>query len=63
MLDQNLFEIDPVEIPNTTVLGTMFDGRIVHDVLYGLGDSELQALDDYDIEIAEMCGSTTHSHN
>ena len=37
LLDQNLFEIDPEEIPKTKVLGTMFDGKIVHDVLYGLG--------------------------
>lgn len=41
LLSQNLFEIDPVEIPKTKVLGTMFDGRIVHDVLYGIGDSDL----------------------
>ena len=41
LLDRNLFEIDPAEIPKTKVLGTMFDGRIVHDVLYGIGDSEL----------------------
>jgi predicted amidohydrolase YtcJ len=45
LLDQNLFEIDPDEIPKTKVLGTMFDGRIVHDVLYGIGDSELVDLD------------------
>jgi urease alpha subunit len=41
LLNQNLFEIDPEEIPKTKVLGTMFDGRIVHDVLYNIGDSEL----------------------
>jgi hypothetical protein len=41
LLSQNLFEIDPVEIPRTIVLGTMFDGSIVHDVLYGKGDSIL----------------------
>ena len=41
LLSQNLFEIDPVEIPKTKVLGTMFDGRIVHDLLYGIGDSDL----------------------
>ncbi len=40
LLDQNLFEIDPEEIPKTVVLATMFDGRIVHDVVYELGDSE-----------------------
>ena len=41
VLSQNLFEIDPEEIPKTRVLGTMFDGAIVHDVLYGKGDSNL----------------------
>ena len=45
LLNQNLFEIDPEKIPKTIVLGTMFDGKIVHDVLYGLGDSELVDLD------------------
>ena len=43
LLSQNLFEIDPGEIPKTKVLGTMFDGKIVHDVLYDLGDSEMLA--------------------
>ena len=41
LLSQNLFEINPEEIPKTKVLGTMFDGKIVHDVLYGIGDSDL----------------------
>ena len=49
LLSQNLFEIDPEEIPRTKVLGTMFDGKIVHDVLYGIGDSDLVELD----EVAE----------
>ncbi len=46
LLSQNLFEIDPEEIPKTKVLGTMFDGKIVHDVLYGIGDSDLVDLDE-----------------
>jgi predicted amidohydrolase YtcJ len=46
LLSQNLFEIDPGEIPRTKVLGTMFDGQIVHDVLYDLGDSELVDLEE-----------------
>ncbi|MEM7147928.1 MAG: amidohydrolase [Verrucomicrobiota bacterium] len=46
LLDQNLFEIDPEKIPDTKVLATMFDGRIVHDVVYELGDSELVDLAD-----------------
>lgn len=29
LLSQNLFDIDPDDIPNTEVLATMFDGRIV----------------------------------
>ena len=45
LLNQNLFDIDPEEIPNTKVLGTMFDGKIVHDVLYGIGDSDIVDLD------------------
>jgi cytosine/adenosine deaminase-related metal-dependent hydrolase len=46
LLSQNLFEIDPEDIPKTKVLATMFDGKIVHDVLYGIGDSDLVALDE-----------------
>jgi cytosine/adenosine deaminase-related metal-dependent hydrolase len=45
VLDRNLFEIGPDEIPKAKVLGTMFDGRIVHDVLYGIGDSDLVDLE------------------
>ena len=48
LLDRNLFEINVDAIPSTTVLATMFDGRIVHDVTFGLGDSELADLDAYD---------------
>lgn len=32
LLSQNLFEIDPDDIPQTEVLATMFDGRIVYSV-------------------------------
>ena len=45
LLSQNLFEIDAEDIPKTKVLGTMFDGKIVHDLLYGIGDSNLVDLD------------------
>ena len=45
LLDQNLFEIEPEKIPHTKVLATMFDGRIVHDVVYELGDADLVALE------------------
>jgi predicted amidohydrolase YtcJ len=45
LLSQNLFEIDPEDIPGTRVIGTMMGGKIVHDVVYELGDSELVDLD------------------
>jgi predicted amidohydrolase YtcJ len=51
LLDQNLFEIDPIDIPGTKVLATMFDGRIVHDVVYELGDSESVDLDALDVSV------------
>ena len=60
LLDQNLFEIAPVDIPGTRVLATMFDGKVVHDVVYELGDSELVDLEDYELEIEGLCGPTTH---
>lgn len=40
LLSQNLFQIKPEAIPATKVLATMFDGRIVHDVPYGIGDRD-----------------------
>lgn len=40
LLDQNLFEIEPKAIPNTKVITTMFDGKVVHDFVYHLGDAE-----------------------
>ena len=48
LLDTNLFEVDPAEIPGSRVLVTMFDGRIVHDVTWGLGDSEPADLELFD---------------
>jgi hypothetical protein len=42
---------DPVDIPGTKVLATMFDGRIVHDVVYDLGDSESVDLDALDVSV------------
>ena len=58
VLSQNLFEIDPEEIPRTRVLATMFDGRVVHDVVYELGDSALVDVQAYDIEYEELAGGT-----
>lgn len=46
LLSQNLFEIDPEDIPHTKVLATMMDGKIWHDVVYELGDSDLVDLDE-----------------
>jgi len=48
VLDQNLFEIDAAAIPNTKVLATIFDGTIVHDVTFGLGDDKLTDIADTD---------------
>ena len=45
LLSQNLFEVEPEKIPHTKVLATMFGGKIVHDVVYELGDSEVVELD------------------
>ena len=58
LLSQNLFEIDPEEIPKTKVLATMFDGRIVHDVVYELGDGDLADVGGYDVEYEELAGGT-----
>jgi cytosine/adenosine deaminase-related metal-dependent hydrolase len=59
LLNQNLFEIDPEQIPNTKVLATMMDGDVVHDVLYGLGDSDLVDLDDLGDGAVGVC---LHGH-
>ncbi len=45
LLDRNLFEIEPDEIPGTQVLATMFAGRVVHDVAYGLGDDQTRQIE------------------
>jgi len=57
LLSQNLFAIAPDDIPKTKVLATMFDGRVVHDVEYDLGDDQLADLEAFDVEISGMCGS------
>ncbi len=59
LLDQNLFEIDAEDIPATRVLATMFDGRVVHDVVYGLGDdqpADTDRLDDFRVEALTEAG-------
>lgn len=57
LLSQNLFEIDPEKIADTVVLATMFDGRVVHDVVYELGDSDLVEVDEVDTDAfkGDMC--------
>lgn len=37
VLDQNLFEIDPAEIHNTTALLSMVNGRVVHEAAVDWG--------------------------
>ena len=46
LLSQNLFEINAEDIPKTKVPDTLFDGRILRDLLYGIGDSDLVDLDE-----------------
>ncbi len=42
VLDQDLFSLDDVrKTVDTKVLLTMFDGQIVHDLEYGIGNSSL----------------------
>lgn len=48
LLSQNLFEIEPERIPDTKVLATMFDGRVVHDLKFDLGDDQPADIDDFD---------------
>ena len=53
LLSQDLFNIEPEKIPETKVLATMFDGRVVHDVTWGVGDSEPADTDDFDDLVLE----------
>lgn len=60
LLDQNLFEIPQNEIHKTKVLATMMDGKIWHDVVYELGDSELVDIEGLDVEVFGLCGDIAH---
>ena len=54
LLDRNLFEIDPEEIPGTRVLATMMDGVVRHDATFGLGDAspaDLSRLEHADVTL------------
>ncbi len=49
VLDQDLFSLDDIQkTVNTKVLLTMFDGQIVHDRAFGVGDSQLVDTDALD---------------
>ena len=58
LLDQNLFEVPKDQIYRTKVLATMMDGKIWHDVVYELGDSNPADLEDLDVEVPGICGDT-----
>ena len=60
LLDQNIFEIEPEDIPKTKVLATMMGGKIFHDVVYQLGDSDLADLEKIDDGAAGVC---IHDHS
>jgi len=65
LLSQNLFKIKPEQIPATKVLATMFDGRIVHDKAYGIGDANLAEIDQLDRGAIGLCphdGSNKRNH-
>ena len=38
-----------MRVRKTRVLATMFDGKVVHDVVYELGDSNLVDLEKYNL--------------
>lgn len=48
LLDTNLFEVEPEEIPETRVIATMFNGEIVHDIAWGIGDDDPADISDFD---------------
>ena len=55
LLSQNLFQINPDAIPATTVLTTMADGRLVHDVADGIGEADRINLDTLDQGVIGVC--------
>jgi predicted amidohydrolase YtcJ len=59
LLSQNLFRISPEAIPATKVLATMADGRLVHDVAYGIGPADLTNLEALDQGAVGLC---PHDH-
>lgn len=64
LLDQNIFEIPADKIPETRVLATMFDGKIVHDLIYGMGDDKLIDLNVVGAGAVGVCqhGYSYHKH-
>ena len=63
LLDHNLFEVPKDQIYKTKVLATMMDGKIWHDLVYELGDSNLADTKDLDVVVPGICGDTAHSQN
>ena len=59
LLHQNIFEINPQDIYKTKVLTSMMDGKIWHDVVYGLGDDDLVDLDNIDKGVMGPCDEAT----
>lgn len=53
LLDTNLFEVEPEEIPKTKVIATMFNGEIVHDITWGIGDDEPADISEFDDMVLE----------
>lgn len=61
VLDQNLFEIEPISIPHTKVRATLFDGKFVYDSVYGLGNNEFVDLVQIGKGAADPC-ARDHQH-
>lgn len=57
VIDRDLFAIDPEDIPQAQVLATMWNGRVVHDLLYKLGDDDLIDIVDTPRPVHGLSGS------
>ena len=53
LLDTDIFEVEPEAITKTRVLATMFNGEVVHDSVWGIGDAEPANTDTYDDLVLE----------
>lgn len=61
LLDRNIFEIPKDEIHATKVLATMMDGKILHDLVYQLGDNELADIGNLNVEVYGLCGDIVNT--